>query len=403
MSAVISARSLCRSVALAALGGALAWGASGCSESEGTPAAPESELGEADGPVALEDVAVLLPLLAKSSSELAWPAAAEVGPGRALMPRDLATQLPLLREDPSATYDSLHVVAIRLDPCAPALGGAMCEPELRFVIQPVVADADGVPTTHDAAVHLGYRIAIEPFLALLGSLRAAQSPNARKSLGVHSGFGAQSDARAFGTMLRAEAQKAAASGRLARATFMTLRSRGNEWQFGGIDITAEHPLGVPIRIVQSQATVQSIVLQETASTFAKSVFPLPSDTDLLPLLSERSMRSAPKEDLARALRAANRTNNPNVRTIENTDCVSCHTAHTSASWAAREIGTTTDDDRYTSPTFDLSPLSSPATDVGVLRAFGYMGRVPVVSPRTVHEAAKAARQCNWLLHHPQGS
>lgn len=406
MSHVAHPGGLRRTLALATLGGALAWVASGCGGVQGTaPAAPsETELQEADGRVALEDVAILLPLPTKTSRELAWPAAAEVAPGRALLPRDLATRFPLLQEDPSATYDSLHVVAVRLDPCAPApVGGVRCEPELRFVIQPVVAGADGEPTTHDAAVHLAYRIGIQPFLALLGSLLSLQSRHARSNLGVHSGFAATSDGRAFGAMVRAEAHEAAAAGQLVQATFMTLRSRGNEWQFGGVDITREHPLGVPIRIFQTEATVQSIVLQETASAFSKSVFPLPSDTELLPLFGDRTMRTAPAEDLARALRAANRTNNPNMRTSEDTDCVSCHTAHTSASWAAREIGLTTDDDRYVSPTFDLSPLSPAPSDVGVLRAFGYQGRLPVVSPRTVHEAAKAARQCNWLLQHPQGS
>lgn len=379
----------------------VAAGASACSGAEVATQVPPIEPGEADGPVALEDVAVLLPLPTRASPELIWPASAEVDPGRALLPRPLAARFPLLQEDPSATYESLTVVALRLDPCAPSRASAVptrgCAPEVRFVLQPLVSSGDGEPAVHDAAVHVSYRVGIEAFLGLLNATRAARLVPVGARLGVHTAFGAGRDAGAFFATLRAKASEVVATGTLSRATFMTLRSRGNEWQFGGVDVTPEAPLGVPMRIVGATATLQSLVLLETDRTFAKALFPRPADALLSPLLSDRAMRAASKDELAAALASANLTNNPDARTIEDTDCASCHTAHSSSAWAARELGVATGDGRYVAPVFDLTPLTLAPNDTGVLRAFGYMDRAPVVSPRTVHEAAKAARQCNWIL------
>ena len=382
---------LCSFVVLVALLG-------GCSSAEASEEGPDAPPASVDGPLDLDDVSILFPLPKSLSNDGLLAASASVGANRELLPRSLATRLPLLQEDPRATYDSLHVVSVRLDPCFREAGARQdaCKRQVRFVLQPLALSEKGEVSTIDAAAHVFYELPNEPFVALLRGLLEARPRPARGPLGVHRTLAQQGLEGPFARILKDRLTVAAASASLVRVTFMSLRGRGNEWQFGGFRVTADGTVS-PLGVVPSRANVQSLVLQTTDSAFVKSIAPAIADSALAPLLDTTTLRAATPEAREEALRAANRIENPAFRSSEDTDCASCHTTSSSKHWAERVLSVRSSVDQFESPTFDLSVSETPASDLAVLRAFGYVGGAPFASPRTIHESAAAARISNGLL------
>jgi hypothetical protein len=277
------------------------------------------------------------------------------------------------------------------------------------VLQPISVDPSGrfPTTTLDAAVHVIYALPRDAFADLVRGIVAARpspSPSPLSSptpLGVHPVLASEGLAGPYARAIEGHAIAAAGKGHLTRVTFLGSRGRGNEWQLGGVSVAEDgttSPLGIPSSQSLVLARIQSIVLQQSgAASFAKSISPKTAGDDDISILLDSSVASAAsRDDVAQALRAANRIENPNIRTSENTDCATCHTVASSRIWADQKLSLRDDRDRFLAPGFDLSaPATTTSTlgDLGALRALGYFGAQPVVSPRAIHDTAKAAQ---WI-------
>ena len=373
-------------------------------DAESTDAATSAYLAEVPA-VALHDVAVLFPLPAPGDTSGLWPAERDLGDGRALLPESVVDQLgSIVAGEPNrTTYASLRVVSLRLEPCfvpaaqtAPAPATPACERQIRFVLQPLSVDPAGErpSTTLDAAVHVVYALPTTAFAELVSgvvALRTAAAPQPNAPLGIHPVLAAEGLAGPFARGLLPLVLGSTAKGHLARVTFMGVRGRGNEWQLGGVSV-AEDGTVTPLPIPSSGAPLQSIVLQRGAQTFVKSISPQTAGTDDVSLLFDAlgaSIAAAP--EISAALRAANRIENPDLRSSEDTDCATCHTVASSRLWGEKTFAIHEDADRYAAPGFDLSATSTQTADLGVLRALGYFGSDAAISPRAIHDTAKAAQ------------
>jgi hypothetical protein len=267
------------------------------------------------------------------------------------------------------------------------------------VLQPVTIDPSGsLPTTTlDSAVHVIYRAPRDAFADLVRAIVAARPPSGEAArvppgpLDVHPVLVAQGLGGTYARAVEDAFVKTATKSTLARVTFLGLRGRGNEWQLGGVDVDADGTTK-PLTIATSDARVQSFVLQRGTESFSKSIVPRVDD-DLALLLDSSAATAASREDVARALEAANRIENPTLRSSEDTGCASCHTVTSSRLWAESQLGVRSDRDRFVDANFDLTARSRPLGDPGALRALGYFGTDPVVSPRAIHDTAIAAR---WI-------
>jgi hypothetical protein len=373
-----------------------------CSASGGSTSTSEDLTGLDQGvAVDVHDVAVLFPLPAHGASAGLWPASHDLGDGRALLPPTIVDQLgEIVAGDANArTYTSLRVVSLRLEPCFVAAGApngtnGSCQRQIRFVLQPVAVDPHAMlPTsTLDAAVHVLYTLPETAFAGLVRGIVALRPhPTSAARLGVHPTLAAEGLDGPFAHALEQVVMAATAKGRLFRVTFMGVRGRGNEWQLGGLNVGDDGAV-TPLPIPSSGAKIQSIVLQRGTQTFLKSISPATAGSDDVSLLFDSLSASyASPQDIASALHAANRVENPNIRTSEDTDCATCHTIASSRLWAESTFHQHESADLFTAPGFDLASKSTPTSDLGVLRALGYFGADPVISPRAANDTAKAAQ------------
>ncbi len=350
--------------------------------------------------VDVHDVAVLFPLPEPGHVNDLWPASREMADGRALLPIDLVSRLgDIVAGDANeTTHKSLRLVSLRLEPCFVPRGASAnaCERQIRFIFQPVVVDPAGVlpSTTLDAAVHVLYTLSSSSFAALVRrvvALRPSLSRSSSPTLGVHPELAREGLSGPFARALERAVLDSTAKGRLTRITFVGVRGRGNEWQFGGLQIEKDGAVG-SLPILPDGAHLQSLVLQHGAQTFSKSLSPQSAGKDDVSLLFDSlSAESASLEARSLALQAANRIENPDFRTSENTDCATCHTIASSRLWAEKAFGLREQRGKFEAPGFALESTTARSSDLGVLRALGYVDREPVVSLRAANETAKAAQ------------
>jgi hypothetical protein len=374
--------------------------AAACSAAEGKDSRVSADSAALDEGIAVDvhDLAVLFPLPG-TVTEL-WPASRDLGDGRALLPPSIVDRLgELVAGDANATtYATLRVVSLRLEPCFIALGAGAeaCQRQIRFVLQPVIAGPHGAlpTTTLDAAVHVVYTLPTAAFADLVRGVVALRPPVAPASsapLGVHPALLAEGLSGPFARALEKRVMAATAAGALARVTFIGVRGRGNEWQLGGVQVGVDGAV-TPLPIPSGGARLQSLVLERGRETFAKFVSPATAGSDDVSMLFDSlSASSTSPDQIGAALRAANRIENPELRTSEDTDCATCHTISSSRLWAERTFGRHEDADRFAAAGFDLAPTSTPSSDLGVLRAFGYFGSEPVISTRAANDIARAAQ------------
>jgi len=241
--------------------------AAACASSSTEPGASDRELAALEPGIAVdaEDVAILFPLPAPGRASNLWPADHVLDDGRPLLPASVIERLgAVVAGDSNATtYPSLGVVGLRLDPCFLAEGASLdaCQRQIRFVLQPIVVDAQGVlpASTLDGAVHVAYALPPRAFVELVEGIVALRPAAAGASaLGVHSRLAAEGIDGPFGKALERRVIAAVTQGRLVRVTFSGARGRVKEWQFGGVQLDADgvsSPLPIPPLGVRSQSLV----------------------------------------------------------------------------------------------------------------------------------------------------
>lgn len=327
----------------------------------------------------LNDVTWLLPLEAPDAGS-PFPAP------EALLPRANFERLTTLPGDVAAALSQLRVVALRVDlcdrpttaPCAPGADGM-----LRLVLQPVLPG----PWAADVALHAFYPLPAAELPALVDELRALarlQDVPRAAALRVNTAFTSSPEYRA---RLGALVSTWASAPRLHRLTLFgqVTHNAALEWVFRG-----EEKRGagfVPIVIPAVADTTQQVAFFGATSYTGVPLADAPAGFQRAML--DTSFRAGTAEEQREALEALAAVDNPTLHTADTVQCVTCHVATTLLGPRAADAGValTSLTARYTSTTFDLTPLGVGGVRELTLRALGYLGEAPLVAQRVVNETA----------------
>ncbi|MFO0558090.1 MAG: hypothetical protein U0269_29920 [Polyangiales bacterium] len=358
-------------------------------------------------PLGVNEVSILFPL-PRTGTELGMlPLAYSQGERGELLPRTVYDQLPLLLTfgGPNAIYYSLRVVSVRLDPCFPGIGPqgpAPCQTQVRVVFQPITSgfDASMVASTDDAAIHAFYVVSrqeLDAFADGLSALKAQHGASGdRVTLGPHPIIERQGLSGPFADGVRSLLLRYAGAQNLRRVTFMTLEQFRLRWMFGGFDIAADQTLS-PMLIPQTPSATRQVFtnFDTTGGSFEHGEASPASGSpeELAAFFQSTTFRSLTAEQQRGAFRRTLTIENPTSHSPDTIDCVTCHVAPAARVWAQRELGLQPEreTDRYFADGARYASADEPQTSTIALRAFGYVGRTPTVSRRTVNESVLVLR------------
>jgi hypothetical protein len=350
----------------------------------------------------LNQLAILFPLPERGAGNSLWGPGTKTQAGPPL-PRAVYDDLPTIAQgrDREWLYGSLRVVAVRIDPCFRE-GDGPCQKQLRFVWQPVEQGPDGTWQTLDAAVHTFHVLSDDAWNALtadLAELNGKFPLPPDQPIGVHPWLRAQGPGGAFGLALARVLFRYAKEENFARATAMTVNREGTIWVFTGFDVNGREHRRIAIPKTDNVAQAFFTGLFDSPE-FAARMNPEPPEKSFLRLLRDswRAKQEMSPAELVEVFRRALEFGNPRLSNPGTLDCASCHAARSLPEWGRtnfpgleweklfqREI--------FRGPGNLVNTTVRPAR-TNVLRAFGYFGRDPVISPRLVHEASLGLERMN---------
>lgn len=350
-------------------------------------------------PLGMNDVTILVPLPASGDTpRLLW--AADLGDdATALVPRALFDRLVAVDGGGSpvldaATYDRLHLVAVRFDLCDRLLPGVCPEGEdgrMRLIFQSMFKGG----TAEDVGFHAFYSIPRDQLDAAVASLRelAKTAPAGGDGLQVSPALSAAAP-EAYATQLRAFVRRYGGASRLVR---LTMNAQGQifaqaHWILRGVEKTGDAFTDMPV--VGSTATVESVIFNNGPSYDVTPVTDTPSG--LRVALTQTLFGAADATTRLGALAALAAADNPLTHSTQTVPCVACHVSTVLMS-ARGPADATTIPGRYTS-TFELSTGGGESAKTpNTLRALGYLGQKPMISQRVVNETAQVLTeiQARW--------
>jgi hypothetical protein len=352
------------------------------------------DCGEDETRLDLNDVSMLFPLPATAEGAedlLGMSAEGRHGP---LLPRQIfeALPAPLSRFPDVPTYESLRVVAARVDPCFPAAGGSGCRRQLRLVVQPLLISATAVQTV-DATLHLFYDLSDEQFAGLLVSLfelkSLAGSETFCRPLGVHPVMQREGLGGAYAARLGELILDHGGADNLRRVAVMQLSFPGSSWRFSSFDVQGEGLDAVSIPRL-SAADQQDFLLSDTEEDRGALV-PAPPGSGIPLLVDALAIEGAGDDALAAAAGEVHAIEDPHRESPLTVDCVSCHVSGRALDFARsiRAIDGSGEEPPYRNAYYDLSVIDD-GERLTSQRAFGYFGDRPSLSRRVVHESAEIA-------------
>jgi hypothetical protein len=359
----------------------------------------------------LNDVSILMPLPLEVRDDHLLRADSRGAKGELLSP-DLFERVGVLAAVNSrepGSYQSLRVVAIRVDPCFPGGDplGHTCRRQIRLVWQPLETDPAGLLTTVDAAVHTFYDLTENEFRSLLGDLYTLKLRSAHTDLNlplqVHPVLAKEGMTGPFARALRETVLRHAGEGNLTRLTFMRLHGASIIWIFGGFDIDRGMIKKIPIARVASfpMADTQTFLNRSLKSDdFRMSGFaPVPSGADTFNLLMKDSSKIDPvrdKHEIIESVMAIHRIENPDFHSPESVDCVSCHVAQPARHFALKNFGAFGMEklaERFVYRSdLNLDNTSPVQANTRNIRGFGYFLRDPAISQRVINETAAVVQK-----------
>jgi hypothetical protein len=340
----------------------------------------------------MNDVTILAPLPPSSDKPVLLLGSDLADDGTALVPRVLFDRLvkgngssPLLSD---RTYTALHLMAVRFDLCDRHLPGECPVGEdarMRLVFQPVFLGGDA----QDAGFHAFFAIHDAEIAAALADVRALA--RLTKAPGPPIGTLAVSpalraaDHDAYAKALRAFVKRFGGEGRLVRLTMLAQPETSAQirWTLRGVE--RQNGVLADMTIVGSTVTTEELVLEGEG-------FEVSPATDSPPGLSTaidaQTFGVAGPAGKLQAMGALAAIENPLSHTPETIPCVGCHVStHLTALRAGVALDPATVPGRYTS-TYDLSVAGGMSATSSSVRAFGYLGKVPLISQRVVNETAQ---------------
>ncbi len=348
------------------------------------------------------DVSILIPLPAPAQVDLLFHPMTN-GKFGALLPKLAYDKLPEINPftNKDLTYSELRVISIRIDPCFPLTPPAVgCQPQIRFIWQPLKLTTSGKLSAFDATVHTSYNLEKSEFALVIQKLKqlkketgltTTDEPLSVNPVLLKKGLNSLYAKNLFNMLLSFSGEQ-----KLSRITFMQLSASANIWTFGGFDLIggAMQALQIPRINNISQAFSNSVITEPTPNFFKGDIFPAPQGIDTFNLLIRDSSVIAPtdKDEIIESTLSAVRIENPLNHNPHTVDCVSCHTAQAAKLWAIRQYPWLWLDLRSSDLTFhskfNLNNTSANPEKTTSLRAFGYDGVEPAISQRVINETAK---------------
>jgi hypothetical protein len=286
------------------------------------------------------------------------------------------------------SFNSIHLLAVRVDPCFKDLFSDVCRPQIRAVWQPIDKNFSSI----DGAVHTFYDLSTTEFDAVLAQLMQLKAKYKIDTTGlplqVHPGFQKNGFAKDLSALFKSWMKPE----RITRIAFQRLLALEFQWRFQSFDV--KDGKLIPVQIAIHGGTVQ---------TFAVHRGSIPPGT--LELSEEELARSRNGEALEKILLDYSlRIENPRVNIPGTTDCLSCHAVGGVKGASAEALG------MNEIPTvaavvgltgkYDLKNTSKNRQDPIHFRAFGYVTRDPSISDRVIIETAMVADSLNQLKSQP---
>lgn len=368
--------------------------AAGCASSDEAETAPPRTISA----VGLNDVSILFPLPAPNEVDLLLKLDT-AGKGGPLFPRDLyARMAPLQKnEPPIRTYESFRVVGARIDPCFPDARNATVDPskcvrQVRLSVQPLQANGAEVVAV-DHAIHLLYSFDEATFAALAKKWVQLQTDTTAKSetgLGVHPTIASEGLSGPTFTALRELLVANIGAANLVEATF--IEGGFTVWTFGGLKRGADGQFtdavipGVDTsKPVGLGGTRQNLSTSDSGEGFFSVDPPSDASKDLATFAFSKPTGDEQRRVSQLALDLESPTSAFNPGTV---DCATCHLA-SRAIERSTSLGVKMPDDltRYKSTrNVSLALDASAKISFREIRSFGYNGRLPIISQRTVNQS-----------------
>ncbi|MEO5768909.1 MAG: hypothetical protein ABIS92_11220 [Polyangia bacterium] len=343
----------------------------------------------------MNDVTILAPLPPSNTTVVLMRGTDFADDGTALVPRVLFDRLagpapdtglsPILG---AATYERIHLIAVRVDLCDRLLPGACRETDdarMRLVFQPLHGDGEA----EDVGFHAFYTIRHDEIAGAVAALRelAMLAPPQTGALRVSPALSA-TNPEAYATKVRAFVKRYGGDGRLARLTVNAQPQVSGQvrWVLRGVEKKWNAFVDIPIVGASATDVSESIVFGDSYDV--KPIADTPSG--LLGALQKNMFDAASATKQRDYLAVLAAVENPMTHTTETTACVACHVS--TVVTRERSIGASIDPltlpGRYTS-NFDLSTAAGEsATNPRTLRALGFAVRQPMISQRVVNETAQ---------------
>lgn len=377
-------------------------------------------------PLQLADVSILFPLTTGADLDAGYLAAAATGTRGPLLPAATYKQVGGIAGNgaagaggtATAPFESLRVVAFRVDPCFASLdpdaAPADCQNQLRLVFQSLTATTGvgvmaGSLNAFDSALHGFYSLDRDELLALaqaLAALRVADAADLQLgALAPHPLMLKQGLDGTFAKGVRELLLHYAGATNLMRVTTMSSGNAGFNWTFRGFDAAAPAGDLTPMQIPALPAgTTQELFFHGFGPDIAGQFTPVPSGSDNLTLLTNKqSAGAASASDRAAALHAVARVDNPRLNSPNTVDCAECHLATPAVQLVAQPLFSwdeSSDPDAFRADsrwvaTSDLATTSVSGSGAVVnVHAFSYAGPDPGINQRTVNESAAVVAYLN---------
>ncbi|MDB5214460.1 MAG: hypothetical protein JWO86_2387 [Myxococcaceae bacterium] len=335
-----------------------------------------------------------------------------------------------------AIYDSLRVVAVRVDPCFPGFnpGESACRPQLRLVVQSVTAQANSDDVhqvkTGDATLHFFYELTASELRDVVIALRRwkADAPQATagKPLGVHPRLLQEGMQGKLAGQLRSLVLAKCREANLSRIAFMMvqfgpLSSFPDQWAFGAANVAGGAFVPAKLAHLKEEASPQLFIMrrkkaagddtgppQVDPNSLAGVFLPESSAPDSASffLQSDNYLPHPGRADVTAAMKRLLRIENPHFNGPSSVDCASCHIATPLRLFAERN-GISTQGAEYEGDRYQ--PVKGANADLRTMQAttvadremyttvnFGYFDLQPSISQRTVNESAEVANAINAM-------
>ena len=371
-------------------------GAAGVRQETSTAAATSLEL---------NDISILVPLPSKVSANKITGLLTLEAEGRhgrllsdALFDEVYRSNADMENSEKSTTdiLGNWHAVTFRFDPCEDlAVNGAKCTSEAKIVAQPITAPG-GTPFAHDAAIHLVYHLDRQQSLDLVKRLAAWKHDagiNTSGRLRVNPILQLEVDAPA---KAHAAFEKLVLDfcGVKNLALLATMSSGSSDvWTFNGFQKSGDTFVKLKQPAMRIETTASSI--QSPRQTKGNPYDPteFAPEVDISPLFNSIEFTSPDK--IQQAWAASHAIENPRMHNLFSVPCAVCHT--TSNARREAQIRTLTpigievsDANRFVSKLpVDLAMPDANQFDNWNVHNFGHFNGHPFVSPRVIHETARA--------------